>query len=783
MRYTVGIDGILAARDTQTQGSFLDTIYSFGYWVRRRRKALDLTQRETAERVGCALVTLKKIEADERRPSLQMAERLAAALELPAAELDPFLAAARGERAVDTLGPPPQPALHPSRNIIPSPTTTLIGRETEVGEVLTLLSRPDARLVSIVGPGGIGKTRLALAAAKAVGQQEPPRFPQGIVFIDLAAATSVAEMVQMVAATLNFEPGGQDSDTSSVVQQLGEYLRPRNCLLILDNLEQIDAVAGVVDHWLRHTAAARYLVTSRERLNLSEEHLVALSGLSGSPTPSADPARYPAGQLFLARAKRVSSGFAARRDEWHALAEICRIVDGMPLALELAASWVDTITLDEIAIELQRDRRILGSDMVDLPARHRSLEAVWSATWARLDPALQLSFARLCVFEGGFTRAAAEAVADASLSKLAQLTGRYIMTLDRGTGRYRIHELLRQFGLEQLGASAAAADIRNRHFGYYEELLAAELQRLRGPEQPATLMRLDGEQDNLRQAMRWGLRSPDHADRLAHLILNLNWYWRMRSRVREGRQWVDAALAQRGRAPDAEAALQFVAGHMSWMASDFVAARQHQQAALILLEESVTPSGDLQIAESRDELLAYVTMALGMTAFQSGHPDEAIRWYDRSSAIFRSLSDEWGTAFVMSQMGRVLQQLDNATKAHVVAAEALKSGHQLDDPFLLAIAYSNLAFMAIADGNVDRAAESARQASAYQRATGHMHSLGQTMMMLGRLARQQGDSAAAHHYVTEALEVFQEMGNETFADEAAALLAQMGRAKDESHGS
>lgn len=750
----------------------MDTIYSFGYWVRRRRKALDLTQRETAERVGCALVTLKKIEADERRPSLQMAERLAAALELPAAELDPFLAAARGERPVDTLGPPPQPVLHPSRNIIPAPTTTLIGRETEVGQVLTLLSRPDARLVSIVGPGGMGKTRLALAAAKAVSQQEPPRFPQGIVFIDLAAATSVAEMVQMVAATLNFEPGEQGGDTTGMVRQLGDYLRSRRCLLVLDNLEQIDAAAGVVDHWLRHTTAARYLVTSRERLNLTGEHLIALAGLPGSPTPSTDPATYPAGQLFLARAKRVRSGFAARQDEWPALAEICRMVDGMPLALELAASWVDTITVEEIAVELQRDRGILSTDWVDLPARHRSLDAVWTATWARLAPAVQVSFARLCVFEGGFTRAAAEAVADASLATLAQLTGRYIMTLDRSTGRYRIHELLRQFGLEQLGASAAAADVRNRHFGYYEELLADELQRLRGPEQPATLMRLDGEQDNLRQAMRWGQRSPEHADRLARLIFNLNWYWRMRSRVREGREWVDAALAQHGRAPDAEAALQFVAGHLSWMASDFVAARQHQQAALILLEESVTPSDDLHVAESRDELLAYVTMALGMTAFQSGHPDEAIRWYDRSSATFRSLSDEWGTAFVMSQMGRVLQQLGEAATADAIAVEALLRCHQLDDPFLLAVAYSNLAFMALAAEDVDGAVEFARQASGYQRATGHTHSLGQTLMMLGRFAQQQGDDATSRRYLLEALELFQDIGNQPFAAEAGALLAR-----------
>jgi predicted ATPase/DNA-binding XRE family transcriptional regulator len=745
----------------------VDTIYSFGYWVRRRRKALDLTQRQLAEAAGCALVTLKKIEADERRPSLEMAERLAGALHIARAERDAFLAAARGQRPVDTLGPPPQPALQRERDAIPNLGTPLIGREAELQTVLDLLHQPDTRLVSVVGPGGMGKTRLVLEAAAELRGRPSHSFPQGIIFIDLAAANTVPEMLSTVAVALGFEPDERPRDERAQIRQLAAYLRPRDCLLILDNLEQVADAALVLNEWLLQTPTARFLVTSRERLNLLGEQLLVLSGLPCPSTASPDPETYPSGRLFLARARRLRPSFVAREDEWGALVTVCRLVDGMPLALELAASWADTITPGEIAVELQRDLGLLSRDLIDLPPRHRSLDTVWSGTWARLDPSAQAVFARLCIFRGGFTRAAAEAVAGASLATLAQLTGRYLMTLDRGTGRYRIHELLRQYGLAQLGASTAAVEVREHHFEYYEQLLSRELTHLRGPDQLLTLTRLDAEQDNIRLALRWGLQSVEHADRLAHLIYDLNWYWRIRSRVREGRQWVEQALAQSGRTTEAEATLQFVAGHMAWMASDFVAARRHQETSLALLEDSRARS-----SAYRSLLPAYVTMALGMTEFHRARPAEALVWQRRSLAEFQALDDDWGAAFVMCQLGRVLQQMNDMPAAETTMAEALVRSHRLNDPFLLAIAYSNAAFMALAVDDIERATELARRATEFQRATGHTHSLGQTLLMLGRFAQRQGDEIAAHGYWAEALELFQDMGNQTFATEAAGLLTQ-----------
>jgi predicted ATPase/DNA-binding XRE family transcriptional regulator len=739
----------------------VETIYSFGYWVRRRRKALDLTQRELAERVGCALITLKKIEADERRPSPQMAELLAQALAIPVGDHDAFIASARGERPVDTLGPPQQPIFHRLRDSIPSPTTPLVGREAELRTALALLERPDARLVTIAGPGGIGKTRLALAVGETLRERGPHRFPHGIFFIDLAAASTAADMAGTIAATLGFEPDQRNRDPQPLVRQLAEYLRVRDCLLILDNVEQIEGAAAAVHEWLRQSTGVCFLVTSRERLNLAGEHLLALPGLPCPAGEMPDPETYPAGRLFLARARRVRSGFVARESEWDALAGICRMVEGMPLALELAAGWVETLTTGEIAIELQRDLGLLAGDLVDFPDRHRSLDAVWASTWVRLDQETQAVFARLCIFRGGFTRTAAETVAGASLATLAQLTGHFLMTLERETGRYRIHELLRQYGLEQLGVSSAAADARRRHFDYYEKLLAGELPRMRGPEQLAVLAQLDLEQDNIHLALHWGLESPRDADRLARMMFDLHWYWRARSRVREGQEWAARALVQSGRSPAGEAALRFVAGHMVWMGGDYATARDHQLAALHAWQAS--DQTDLELA-------AHINNALGMVAFHEGHNADALQWQRRSLAIFQEMGDEWGSVFVLGQMGRVYQLMGDGDEGNAVMAEALDRGRRLGDPFLLAIFLSNAAYMALGDGDIARAAELAREAGVYQRATGHIHSLGQTLMMLGRYARQHGDEASARAYLEEALVVFQEIGNRHYIAEAESLL-------------
>lgn len=748
----------------------MDTIYSFGYWVRRRRKALDLTQRELAEAVGCALVTLKKIESDQRRPSPEMAVRLAHCLDLPATERDAFLAAARGERLVDVI-PLPAPAFLPPRDVLPwdsdaiggvAAATPIIGREAEIATVTSLLARPDTRLVTLVGHGGIGKTRLSLAAAAALRRTQPRPFPAGIVFVDLAAVNEAAQMGPAIAAALAFEleTGGRH-DPGTPLDQLAGFLSPRDTLLILDNLEQVDGGREVIDRLLRATATPKILATSRERLDLPWEHLVALPGLAYASGPVADPEAYPAGQLFLARAGRLRPDFALDSAGRVALTELCALVDGMPLALELAAAWVDTLSLTEIVDELRHDLGLPDGFRDGLPERHRSLKAVWDSAWDRLSADEQSHLARLCIFRGGFTRAAAEAVAGITLGLLGRLTGKYFITLDRGAGRYRVHELLRQYGYARLEQLGDAAETRRRHFDYFLAFAAAQRRRLFGPEQGDALSRLAAETDNLNLALEWGLAGPNGGEVFVALASALHWFWRMRSRLVEASTWAERALLLSGRPPAAEAQLLYEAGHFAWMRGEFETARDRHAAALALWK-SAGLGESLEAAVTRQHLAMAIARLDGEGA--------ADPLYNAALARYRELGETWWIAFILPRIARTRQTLGDGAAADAATAEHLQLAARLGDPWLTGLGRLNLGENAIDRGDYRVARQLLEEGLVLQRATGHFHSVGSALMMLGDIAVKQGDPAAAATYYKEALQLYEGMGHARYATEARRLL-------------
>ncbi len=750
----------------------MDDIYSFGYYVRRRRKALDLTQRELAEAVGCALVTLKKIETDQRRPSLAMAVRLAECLALPEHEWPAFLAAARGERAVDTLPAQPTSAPFPSRDVIPATPTPLIGREEEIATTLALLALPNARLITFVGLGGIGKTRLALAAAAALQATQPRPFTTGIVFVDLAAVDNMPGMVSAVAAALGFEPDTRGRDPRPPLEQLANFLRPRDTLLILDNLEQIDGARRVIDDLLRATTALKILATSRERLDLPWEHLLALTGLLYPAKATADPAAFPAGRLFLARARRLRPTFGVGPDDRRALAQLCSLVDGMPLALELAAAWVDTLSLDEITAELHGDFEL--ADDAHVPERHRSLRVVWDSVWARLSPSEQAAFARLCVFRGGFTRPAAEAVAGVNLGLLGRLSGKYLITLDRDAGRYRVHELLRQYGYANLESMDAAADTQRRHFDYYLAFVETLEPRIHGPEQPDVFVRLEAETDNLNAALEWSLKASPRIEKAARLMSTLHWYWRIRSRVTEASAWVERALAgdpadsvgndlkpAPTMRPATGAQLLFEAGHFAWMRGDFSLARDRQTAALALWQAA-------GLDDSREAAITHQHLAMAYGFL--GEPQIAALHQATALTRYRELGQRWWVAFILPQIAQNQFTLGDRGASDRAAAEHLELAAQLGDPWLTGLGRLNLGELAWEVGDYARARQLTEEGLAAQRAVGHTHSVGSALMMLGDIAVAEDDRRAASAYYREALALYEMLGHAGFATEARALL-------------
>lgn len=755
----------------------MESNYSFGYYVRRRRKALDLTQRALAEAAGCALVTLKKIETDQRRPSPEMAARLAESLAVPPGERDTFLAAARGQLPVDTLTPETSPALRPPRDAFPVAATPLIGREAEIATVLALLSRPDVRLVSLVGTGGIGKTRLALAIAAALQAGDPRPFPAGIVFVDLAAVEDSGRLVPAMAEALGFEFDTRGREPLPPLAQLADYLRHRDSLLILDNLEQIHGGRQVVDDLLQATVSIKFLATSRERLDLVWEHLLGLSGLPYARNAAADPETFAAGRLFLARARRLRPDFTTSPDDRPALAGLCALVDGMPLALELAAAWIDTLSVAEIATELQNELGLPDDGRDGLPERHRSLRAVWASVWSRLAPAEQAAFAQLCVFRGGFTRAAAESVAGVTLGLLGRLTGKYLIVFDRDAGRYSIHELLRQYGRANLVALDADDETRQRHFAYFLSLAGSLAPRIHGPEQPVVLDRLAAERDNLTVALEWGLATPARIAGTAQLMADLHWYWRIRSHVTEASAWYDRALAAFGVTVDPEAILAggqiapqeaarllFGAGHFAWMRGNFALARERHAAAIYLWQASGL--GDSLEATT-------VRQHLAMSYSQLGDYEAAAPLFAAALARYRELGATWFETFIWPQVAQNRQALGDVDGAAAAAAAHLKLVNRLGDPWLTGLGRLNLGELAWFRGDMAGAQQLLSEGLAIQRTTGHTHSVSSALMMLGEIARQTGDAASATSYFTEALALYEEMGHARYTAGAAKELGRV----------
>jgi predicted ATPase/DNA-binding NarL/FixJ family response regulator/transcriptional regulator with XRE-family HTH domain len=572
---------------------------TFGGWLKRRRQGLGLTQKELARRVGYAAVTLRKVEADELRPSGPMARKLAEVLELTPEEQAQFVRFGRDEALWDDIAlpgrvalssisparvapvatpaldekqeaapahsgehdrPSPGPLLdvplsagysarsRPKRNL-PAQTTPLIGREQELAELAQLLADPGRRLVTILSAGGMGKTHLAIAAA----WQQVERFAHGACWVPLAPLTDPNELVLAIAAALGLQLQGERTPE----QQVGDYLQAKHLLLVLDNFEHLLEGAPLVGELLASAPQLSILVTSRQRLKLSSETVVFLDGLRFPSEQNIGALDCPAVQLYLLHARRVDPHYQPDTEDVAGIVAVCRLVHGMPLGILLAAAWASVISPPEIAAEIGRDLGFLQADMPDMPARQRSLRAVFLHTWNRLHPAERAVFMRLSVFRGGTTSDVARLVIGATVDVLAGLVDKALLRR-LPSGRLDIHELLRQFAAEQLaGASAVEVgtheelqhdilyDAGGRHSRYYLDLLAVQEHALQGPQQRAALDSIRADFENISVAWRWAVQEHEFA-LLAPAIHPLFLYCDVRGTYREGILLFAAAAAELG---------------------------------------------------------------------------------------------------------------------------------------------------------------------------------------------------------------------------------------------
>jgi predicted ATPase len=363
---------------------------------------------------------------------------------------------------------------------LPAYVTPLIGRQEELAELQTLIHNPDCRLITILGPGGIGKTRLAIACARqelkaAIGDEGSHPFPDGVCFVRLESIDDAGQITREIAQALNLSVLSGEQADGWIDQQLLGYLHRKRMLLVLDNFEQLLAGVQTIAELLQAAPGVRTLITSRERLRLQGEQVFPIEGLTYPRLATMDdPGSYTAIQLFIHSARRQHPEFELTAEKITALVQICHLLDGMPLGLELAASWVGLLTLEEINAEIQKNIGFLESDWVDLPDRHRSLLAVCETIWQLLQPAEQTLFARLYVFRGGFTRVAARKVAAAAVRDLQALRNKSILDYDRVHQRYRIHPYLRQYGAERLSKNPQEEfQTRDAHSAFF----CAELEK------------------------------------------------------------------------------------------------------------------------------------------------------------------------------------------------------------------------------------------------------------------------------------------------------------------
>src|SRR5215210_1326398 len=485
---------------------------------------------------------------------------------------------------------PPLRTLEAYRNNLPLQPTPLIGREKEVAEVCDLLRREETRLLTLTGPGGIGKTRVALQAAADLLED----FPDGTFLAQLGTLTDVELLLPAVAETL----GVRETGEQPLFESFKDYLSERRLLLVLDNFEQVLGAAPTVTELLAGAPGLKVLATSRTSLRLYGEHVFPVPPLTlpdlERPPPLERLTQYEAVGLFVERAQAVKPDFKVTNESAPAVAEICVRLDGLPLAIELAAARITMLPPKALLRRLSSRLKLLTGGARDLPERQRTLKATIEWSFALLDEGEQVLFGRLAVFSGGRTLEAIEAICDAdgdlpmdAFEGVSSLLDKSLLRQEEGPGgepRFVMLETVHEFAREKLGKSAEAEEIKRTHAQYFLTLAEEAPPELRGPNQLEWLERLEAEHDNMRAAISWALERKE-VEVALRLGGALSWFWSVRGYYSEGRRWLEAALAMDGRgSPEVRAMVLAGAGVLASEQGDLDRAQESCEAGLALLE-------------------------------------------------------------------------------------------------------------------------------------------------------------------------------------------------------
>ena len=627
---------------------------------------------------------------------------------------------------------------------LPTQMTSFVGRQRELAAVIQLLT--NGRLVSITGPAGCGKTRLAVQLAHALRAQ----FKDGIYFVPLAPVASSDNLIWVIAEHLDLQLYPQ----TDPLQQLLNYFSPKTLLLVLDNFEHLLEGAGQVSSLLQAAPNLRVLVTSRERLNVYGEVNFAIAGLSLSDESSAQPARSEAVELFTQRAQSAAPGLALDFDALAHVAHICQLVEGMPLGIELAATWVDMLSPKEIADEIERSLDILQAELRGLPDTQTSMRASFGRSWHLLDNSQKAVFRRLSVFRAGFTRHSANAVTGVGLRTLQALVSKSLLRYDPTTGRYEIHELLRQYAAEHLVSSGDAHMAYEAHAHYFADFMAERWPQMKGHRQKTALLEIENELENARAAWDYWIQ----ADNIAELRKFLHSFWV----VYDIRGWYPAGIKLFERAVEAlrYTTTEEAQAVLAWLltvqglyhlAGGIYRSVGGPRKGFLLAQEGV------QIIErlsGYDEIMIIPLISLFITASQVNEVDIAIAAAQECLELASRIDDEWAVAKAKQFLTiRAIMDTDFPTAerlAHVALDIFQKNGDKWSESVLC---IEVLGLLAITQREFDRAIQWIERGLHKAEDIDFKYSQQMAYWQLGFVATLQEDFAQAGKHWRNALEL------------------------------
>jgi predicted ATPase/class 3 adenylate cyclase/DNA-binding XRE family transcriptional regulator len=777
----------------------LEVAGSFGDWLRKRRRELDLTQSELAKRSGCAQVTIKKLEADQLKPSKELAEAVIRQLGIPPEKLEAFVAFARG-------GPvPTQPIQKLPKNNLPIENTSFIGREKEIGEVRQALD--EHRLVTLTGSGGTGKTRLSLQVAANIIEQ----FADGVWLIELAPVSDPELLPRTILTTF----GLGDRSGESILELLKDFIHEKKVLLLLDNCEHlIQACANVTNILLNAAPGLKILATSREALGVRGELSYPVPSLS-LPEPDHLPeverlSQYEAVRLFVDRSRLASPHFDLDKDNASSVAQICCRLDGIPLAIELAASRMKVLSPEEIAERLDdRFRLLTGGSRTALP-RQQTLRAMIDWSYNLLSEPEKILFRRLVVFVGGWSLDAAERVCSGNgietgqvLDLLSQLVNKSLVIAEniRGETRYHTLETIRQYARDKLFESADVKTLRDHHLDFYTTLAEEIEPGLRTAERIARKKQLEMEHDNFRAALGWALKEAKkyQVEKGVRLACSLMMFWHYMGYHSEGRRWLERGITLLAGNASVDPALYARALYSDGYLTDF---QGEIAAARPLLEESVamyrrmepfdpralalalemlasTIELDRNLACSMTEESVSLCRALGpdgnwdlaQALFWNGHFAFTQRTFDTAQilaeeciALFRQIGNVREAAAPISTLGHISAGRKDYKTALNYYEESLRLFREDEDSWAVAELISWLADINYLIGDYKSAKKGYQDSLKMFKDMGNRYEVGFDLLCLGITEVQLGDFGQADKLLRESLPLITQLKDDPGKD-------------------